>query len=164
MAAAAVPGLSTLGITLSYGVETIAGQKPTTFTVLHRCNDIPEITLETETIDASALEDLQSRYIAGRQDTGGEWGPVFNLTEDVIAELDKMMKAADTGLKSGFRTWFQVIVPNLTKAFFVVGQPGSKIPLPAMAQNELLTGAISIAIDEYVGLDTKVEPTGVEEP
>lgn len=72
MAAAAVPGLSTLGITLSYGVETVAGQKPTTFTVLHRCNDIPEITLETETIDASALEDLQSRYIAGRQDTGGD--------------------------------------------------------------------------------------------
>jgi len=55
---------------------------------------------------------------------------VFNLTEEVIAELDKMMKAAETGLKSGFRTWFQVIVPNLTKAFFVVGQPGSKIPLP----------------------------------
>lgn len=159
MATAAVPGLSTLGITLSYGLETSDGQKPTTFTILHRCNDIPEITLETETIDASALEDLQSRYIAGRQDTGGEWGPVFNLTDDVIDELDKMMKAAETGLKSGFRTWFQVIVPNLTKAFFVVGQPGTKVPLPAMAQNELLTGSISIAIDEYVGLDTKVEPT-----
>ena len=52
-----------------------------------------------------------------------------------------------------------VTVPNLTKSFFVVGQPGTKIPLPAMAQNELLTGSISIAIDEYVGLDTKVAPT-----
>ena len=158
--AAAVPGLSTLGITLSYGVETTAREKPTTFTVLHRCNDIPEITLETETIDSSALEDLQSRYIAGRQDTGGEWGPTFNLTEEVIKELERMMSASSEALKAGKRTWFQVIVPNLTKAFFVVGQPGSKIPLPAMAQNELLTGAISIAIDEYVGLDTKVEPTG----
>lgn len=154
-----VPGLSTLGITLSFGVETISGTKPTKFTVLHRCNDIPEITLETETIDASALEDMQSRYIAGRQDTGGEWSPVFNLTEDVITELETMMEAAATGLESGLRTWFQVTVPNLTKAFFVVGQPGTKIPLPAMAQNELLTGSISIAIDEYVGLDTKVEPT-----
>ena len=154
-----VPGLSTLGITLSFGVETISGTKPTKFTVLHRCNDIPEITLETETIDASALEDMQSRYIAGRQDTGGEWSPVFNLTEDVITELETMMEAAATGLESGLRTWFQVTVPNLTKAFFVVGQPGTKIPLPAMAQNELLTGSISIAIDEYVGLDTKVAPT-----
>lgn len=158
-ASTGVPGLSTLGITLSFGVETVSGTKPTTFTILHRCNDIPEITLETETIDASALEDMQSRYIAGRQDTGGEWAPVFNLTEDVITELKDMMEAAATGLESGLRTWFQVTVPNLTKAFFVVGQPGTKIPLPAMAQNELLTGSISIAIDEYVGLDTKVEPT-----
>lgn len=158
-ASSGVPGLSTLGIVFSYGVETSSGTKPTTFKVLHRCNDIPEITLETETIDASALEDMQSRYIAGRQDTGGEWSPVFNLTEDVITELETMMEAAATGLESGLRTWFQVTVPNLTKAFFVVGQPGTKIPLPAMAQNELLTGSISIAIDEYVGLDTKVAPT-----
>ena len=107
---------------------------------------------------------MQSRYVAGRQDTGGEWAPVFNLTDEVITQLDTMMKAADTGIKSGFRTWFQVIVPNLTKAFFIVGQPGTKVPLPAMAQNELLTGSISISIDEYIGLDTKVEPAGVEEP
>lgn len=161
--AATIPGLSTLGITLSYGVETVKGQKPTTFTKLERCNDIPEITLETETIDASALEDMQSRYVSGRQDTGGEWAPVFNLTDEVITQLDTMMKAADTGLKSGFRTWFQVIVPNLTKSFFVVGQPGTKVPLPAMAQNELLTGSISISIDEYIGLSEKVEPAGAGE-
>lgn len=158
-ASTGVPGLSTLGIVFSYGVETTAGTKPTKFNILHRCNDIPEITLETETIDASALEDMQSRYIAGRQDTGGEWNPVFNITDDVITELEDMMEASATGLETGLRTWFQVTVPNLAKSFFVVGQPGSKIPLPAMAQNELLTGAISIAIDEYVGLDTKVEPT-----
>lgn len=159
MASTGVPGLSTLGVIFSYGVETVSGTKPTTFTILHRCNDIPEISLSTETIDASALEDAQSRYIAGRQDTGGEWNPVFNLTNDVITELETMMEEAETGLESDLRTWFQVTIPNLTKSFFVVGQPGSKIPLPAMAQNELLTGSISIAIDEYVGLDTKVEPT-----
>lgn len=157
--ASAIPGLSTLGVTLSYGIETTAGTKPTTFTLLERCNDIPEISLETETIDASALEDMQSRYIAGRQDTGGEWAPVFNLTNEVITQLETMMDASAEALKNGNRTWFQVIVPNMTKAFFVIGQPGTKIPLPALAQNELLTGAISISIDEYKGLDTKVEPT-----
>ena len=154
-----IPGISTLGVVFSYGIETTAGTKPTTFTILHRCNDIPEIELSTETIDASALEDLQSRYIAGRQDTGGEWAPVFNITDDVITELETMMSESAEALAEGKRTWFQVSAPNLEKAFFVVGQPGSKIPLPAMAQNELMTGSISIAIDEYIGLDTKVEPT-----
>ena len=74
-----------------------------------------------------------------------------------MTELEDMMEAAATGLESGLRTWFQVIIPNLTKSCFVVGQPGSKIPLSAIAQNELLTGSISIAIDEFIGWDTKVE-------
>ena len=157
--AVAIPGISTLGVIFSYGIETTSGTKPTTFTQLPRCNDISEITLETETIDASALEDMQSRYIAGRQDTGGNWDVTFNLTNETIPLLETMLEESTTGLASNLRTWFQVSSPNMEKAFFVVGQPGTKIPLPAMAQNELLTGAISIAIDEYVGLDTKVEPT-----
>ena len=157
--AVAIPGISTLGVIFSYGIETTSGTKPTTFTQLPRCNDISEITLETETIDASALEDMQSRYIAGRQDTGGNWDVTFNLTNETIPILETMLEESSTGLASNLRTWFQVSSPNMEKAFFVVGQPGTKIPLPAMAQNELLTGAISIAIDEYVGLDTKVEPT-----
>lgn len=157
--AAAVPGLSTLGITLSYGIETTAGTKPATFKLLERCNDIPEITLDTETIDASALEDYQSRYTPGRQDTGGEWAPVFNITDEVITQLETMMTESAEAFALGLRTWFQVAVPNLAKSFFVVGQPGTKIPLPAMGQNELLTGSISIAIDDYIGLSTKVTPT-----
>lgn len=68
-----------------------------------------------------------------------------------------MLSEAATGLESNLRTWFQVYFPSMTRAFFVVGQPGSKLPLPAIGQNELLTGAISISIDEYVGLDNKVE-------
>ena len=62
----------------------------------------------------------------------------------------------NTALLENKRTWFQIASPSMEKAFFVVGQPGSKLPLPAIAQNELLTGAVSIAIDEYIGLDTKV--------
>ena len=90
MAKATVPGLSTLGITLSYGVETVKGQKPAKFTVLERCNDIPEITLETETIDASALEDMQSRYVAGRQDTGGGNGLRYSTLQKKL--LDSWMR------------------------------------------------------------------------
>jgi len=156
--AVAISGVSTLGVTLSYGVETTAGQKPATFTTLPRCNSISGIDLSTETIDASALEDYQERSIAGRQGTGGEWTVTFNLTNETIPIIEAMMAAAATGLASNKRTWFQVSSPNLTKAFFVVGQPGTKIPMPDFSQNELLTGEISITIDEYIGQDTKVTP------
>ena len=123
-----------------------------------RCNSISGIDLSTETIDASALEDYQERTIAGRQGTGGEWTVTFNLTNETIPIIEAMMSAASTGLVANKRTWFQVISPNLTKSFFVVGQPGTKVPMPDFSQNELLTGEISITIDEYIGLDTKVVP------
>ena len=84
----------------------------------------------------------------------------FNLTNETITILETMLSEASIGLESSKRTWFQVYFPSLDKAFFVCGQPGTKIPLPAVAQNELLTGAISIAIDEYFGLGTKAEVSG----
>lgn len=63
----AVAGVSTLGIKLGW---SIGSTMPSSFTQLTRINAIGGISLETEQIDASALEDFVTRYIAGRQDTG----------------------------------------------------------------------------------------------
>lgn len=157
--AVTISGISTLGVELSYGVETTAGTKPAAFTKLPRCNSIGGIELDTETIDASALEDYQERTIAGRQSTGGEWSVTFNLTDETIPIIETMLSTSATALASSKRTWFQVTIPNLTKSFFVIGQPGTKVPMPEFSQNELLTGDVSITIDEYKGLDTKVTAT-----
>lgn len=157
--ATTISGVSTLGITLSYGVETTAGQKPAAFTLLPRVNSISGIELDVETIDASALEDYQERSISGRQSTGGEWSVTFNLTTETEAIIENMLAAASTATAANKRTWFQVISPNLTKAFFVVAQPGTKIPMPDLGQNELLTVDVTFTIDEYKGMDTKITPT-----
>lgn len=157
--AATISGISTLGIVLSYGIETTAGVKPATFTVLDRINAISGIELSTETIDSSALEDLQERSIAGRQSTGGEWTFTINATNETIPQVETMMSASATAKAAGKRTWFQVYSPDLTKAWFVVAQPGSKVPMPDFSQNELLTCDISLTIDEYKGIDTKVTAT-----
>lgn len=156
---ATIPGLSTLGVVFSYGVETTAGTKPTTFKKLERCSEIAGITLETEAIDVSTLEDLATRSVPGRQDNGGTWEVTFNLTDDTISQLEEMMEESNTAYSSGKQTWFQISHPNMAKSFFVIAQPGSQIPLPDFAQNEAMTGAISLVISEYKGLDTKVEPT-----
>ncbi len=63
-------GLSTLKVKFGYAVESAAGTQPTSFKWLERCNNISGIELPVETIDASALEDEVTKYIAGRQDTG----------------------------------------------------------------------------------------------
>lgn len=157
--ATTISGVSTLGVTLSYGVETTAGTKPETFTLLPRVNAISGIELDVETIDASALEDYQERSISGRQSTGGDWSVTFNLTTETETIIETMLSAAATATAANKRTWFQVISPNLTKSFFVVAQPGTKIPMPDFSQNELLTVDVTLTIDEYIGMDTKVTPT-----
>lgn len=74
-------------VKFGYAVETVADTKPSAFTWLERCNSIAGIALSTETIDASALEDYITKYIAGRQDSGGEWTITFNYTAEVATQF-----------------------------------------------------------------------------
>ena len=153
-------GISTLGITFSYGVEETAGTKPTEFTLLHRINNIGGINLETEQIDASALEDMVSRYVQGRADTGGSFPVTVNFTDETAEEWATLISAYK-GLAEGKRMWFQTTSPYLAKSFFVVAQPPLQIPQPEFGQNGLLTVDMNLVIEEYKGTDTKVQPTTV---
>lgn len=157
----AVTGLSSLGITFGWGVETTAGQKPATFNKLTRINSLGEITVENEQIDASALEDLVSSYIQGRGDTGGTFSVSVNYTPDTVEEWAEVIEAYNTAKESGLRVWFETIIPGFEDADFVVAQPPTKIPSPSKGQNELLVVNMNLTIEEYVGLDAKVEFAGV---
>lgn len=153
----AIAGLSTLGITFGYGVETTSGTKPTTFTKLNRINSIGGISIEPETIDASALEDFVERTVAGRATTGGSFPVGVNFTQETLEEWEELISAYKTAQESQKRVWFETIVPGLTDAFFCVAQPPQAIPQPEMGQNELLVVEFPLSIEEYIGMDTKVE-------
>lgn len=152
----AAAGVSTLGITFGYGVETTAGTKPASFTQLTRINAIGGINIENEQIDASALEDFVSRYIQGRGDTGGSFPVTVNFTEETKTEWTAVISAYQA-LTEGKRMWFETIIPGFTESFFVVAQPPTAIPQPELAQNELLTIEMNLTIEEYKGMDTKVD-------
>ena len=149
----ATAGVSTLGIL--FGWAAYSDSTPSKFTLLNRINAIGEISLETEQIDASALEDLVSRYVAGRQDTGGTFDVTINLTDETRDEWDKVINADSTG--KGL--WFEVYSPLLTDGFFIVAQPPKSIPLPAMDQNSLMTVTMQLTINEYKGMMTAIKPT-----
>ena len=153
----ALAGLSTLGITFGYGVETTAGEKPTSFTKLTRINSIGGINIEPETIDASALEDYVERSVAGRASTGGTFPVTVNFTMDTVAEWKELIEKYQEAKEAGKRVWFETIIPGVTDAFFAVAQPPEAIPQPEFGQNELLTVEINLTVEEYVGLDTKVD-------
>lgn len=156
--AVSLPGLSTLGIKFGWGVESTIGEKPAEFTWLERCNNINGLNLSTETIDSSSLEDYVSKRVAGRQDPGDNWTVTFNYTEEVAAQLKAMIEAYNTAKESGLRTWFEVWIPDCTNGFFVVAQPPQILSMPEFGQNALLTIDVEMAIQEYIGTDTAIEP------
>ena len=157
--ATTIPGLSTLGVLFGYAVETTAGTKPASFSCIERCNAIDGINIENEQIDASALEDSISKFVAGRGDNGGTWNVTFNYTNDVLTQLEAMISAYSTAKSNGLATWATVYHPNLTKGFFVVVEPPASVPMPAIGQNELLTVEIPFTIVDYKGVDTAIQPT-----
>lgn len=157
-------GISALGVKLSYGVETAEnpGKKPESFTVVHRINSIGGITIEPETIDASALEDLVTRSVAGRGTSAGNFTIGVNITNETIAEWEGVISDYQEIQDDGLRMWFQVSSPQLNRAFFIAAQPPQQIPMPDIGQNELMVVEIPLTIDEFLGMDTKVEPTDSE--
>ena len=154
---AAEAGISTLGVKLGYGIGTVT-TAPAAFKWLERANSIGGISLSTEQIDASALEDLVSKYVQGRQDTGGTWEVTFNLSNDVIDQLNELIETYD-GMTGGEKMWFEVWSPYLDDGFFVIAQVPANIPMPEFGQNALQTVAMTFTIEEYKGMQTAVEPT-----
>lgn len=154
---AAEAGVSTLGVKLGYGVGTTT-TGPTAYKQLERINSIGGISLETEQIDASALEDLISRYVQGRQDTGGTWEVTVNLSNDTIGQLEALI-AEYQGMASGSKMWFEVWSPYMDKGFFVIAQVPANIPMPEFSQNELQTVSMSLTIEEYKGMQEAIEPS-----
>ena len=149
-------GVSTLGVTFGYGVETTAGDKPSSFTLLHRINNIDEVTVEPENIDSSALEDYETRHVPGRSTVSDAMAVTVNKTTETIKEWKKVIQDYK-GLTEGKRMWFQTITPGIETAEFVVAAPPSKLPISAKGQNELSTMVINLTIQEFIGDDVAVD-------
>lgn len=151
-------GISTLGITFGYGVESTAGTKPTSFKQLHRINKLGGISISNEKIDASALEDFVKRYVQGIGDTGGEFPVTVNFTPETKKEWADVISAYKA-LTGGKAMWFETIIPGFDESFFIVAQPPTAIPQPELDQNNLLTIDMSLTIDDYKGMETTVALT-----
>lgn len=151
----ALPGLSTLGVTLGYGAESTASTKPGSFTQLTRINSIGGISIDPDTIDASALEDSVEASVAGRGKTGGKFTVSVNFTPATQTEWETLISTY-TSLTGGKQMWFEIIVPGFSDAFFVVAQPPLQLPMPEFNQANLLVMDIPLTIADYKGLDTKV--------
>lgn len=153
-------GISTLGVKFAYGISS-DGNVPSTFNWLERCNDIPEYSITPESVDASALEDLIERKVAGRATTGGSWAVVFNDTPDVQKQLNKCISDYKA-MTENQKMWFEVYNPNTTKAYFVVAQVPQVLPFGGASQNAIQKITFTLTVEDIKGYLDRVEPTEMQ--
>lgn len=142
-------GLSTLGIKV-WQAETSNSAKVTeasSYSQLTRINSIGEVTITPETIDGSALEDLNSRFVAGKSTVTDAVPVVFNVTNDTIAEWKAI---------AGKQICIMIDIPKLEDAFFIVVEVPATLPMPALDQNSLLTMTVNCTVNNFIGLDEKI--------
>ena len=147
-----VMGLSTLGIKLGYAVGST---KPASFTQLDRISSIGEFSLSNETIEVSCLEDLTSKFVRGRGSISDTIPVVVNWTDEVEAEWEALLSAYNSR-GAGETMWWEIIVPDMTKAAFFKAQPPTALPIPSLDQNAALVNTMNLVAEDLVGWDTKV--------
>lgn len=131
--------LSTAGIKLGYAVEQTAGERPTTgFTRIYGVKSTPSLNPSPDTLETTTLDELEYKtYIDGLKDLGGALEFTFNLTEELITTWDELMSAYETAKTAGKATWFVIVIPGLTEAFYFTGNP-SNMGLPETTVNSVL--------------------------
>ena len=154
----AVAGISTVGVLLGAKVGTI-GTTPSAFHLLPRVNSIGGINLDTEEIDASALEDEIEQMIAGRASTGGNVSITINVTDETITEWEAVFAASASATAAGNSICFVNYNPARTKMFAFWAQTPPAFPMPEEQQNGLETVEIPLTINKYIGPISAVVPT-----
>ena len=131
--------LSTLGVQLHYAVETKAGDMPTTgYTRIYGIKSTPSLNPAPDTIETTTLDELEYKtYVDGLKDLGGALEFTFNLTQELTEKWDELMDAYEAGKAEGLRTWFAIVIPGLTDAFYFAGNP-SAMGLPETSVNAVL--------------------------
>lgn len=132
--------LSTLGVQLHYAVETgTDGARPTTgYTRIYGIKSTPSLNPAPDTIETTTLDELEYKtYIDGLKDLGGALEFSFNLTQELTETWDTLMEAYETAKAANKRTWFAIVVPGLTDAFYFPGNP-SAMGLPETSVNSVL--------------------------
>ena len=131
--------LSTLGVQLHYAVETKAGDMPTTgYTRIYGIKSTPSLNPAPDTIETTTLDELEYKtYVDGLKDLGGALEFTFNLTQELTEKWDELMDAYEAGKAEGLRTWFAIVIPGLTDAFYFPGNP-SAMGLPETSVNAVL--------------------------
>lgn len=152
--------LSTAGIYIAYAVETTPDARPLTgYKRLTGAKSTPSFNPAPETLETTTLDETEWKtYIDGLKDLGGALEFTFNLTQELVDQWDVLIQDYEDGIASTpkLRTWFEIVIPGLTKALFFPGNP-SKMGLPETSVSSVLEATNYITPVGAPSFETKIE-------
>lgn len=117
--------LSSAGVSVQYAVETTAGTRPTSgYKKITGIKSTPDLNPEASSLDVTDLSDLEwKRYIGGLKDPGGALAFNANNTEQFQTDWAELVDEYNTAKSGGLGMWFAIVVPGLTKSFYMSVEP-----------------------------------------
>lgn len=152
--------LSTLGVIFGWGVETKAGEKPTSFKEIEECISIGGVEKTADKLDATPLKSTTKKYVKGHEDTGGELPTTFNYSDTFETQWKEMYAAYEEAKKSGLAMWFTAYHPSKKNANFYIVEPGT-IPAPEYAVSNVLQVTISNVLVDLPEASAAIKPEEV---
>ena len=152
--------LSSAGVSVQYAVETTAGTRPTSgYKKITGIKSTPDLNPEASSLDVTDLSDTEwKRYIGGLKDPGGALAFGANNTEDFQTDWSDLVEEYNTAKSGGLGMWFAIVVPGLTKAFYMSVEP-QPLGLSAIEVDSVLEIEAYASPKKIAGWETK--PTGV---
>lgn len=151
--------MSTAGMQFAYAAESVAGEKPSAFTIIQGATSIGEISSEKEQIEVTPLSAKKYKeYVGGLADPGGTWEIGFNESNELHKEWPKIVEAYETANKDGKRVWFEAYHPSLDEAFYIVGEPND-LGFGGAEVSSGFTNTGRITINKVEGWAAAIAPT-----
>ena len=137
--------LSTIGVKVSYAVETTKGTRPTAgYKHIPDLKSIPSINPAPNTADATTFDNLEyTSYVQLLKDIGGALEISANFTQELFEVWDGLVDAYEAGIKEGKETWICFDIPGFEKSAFVTVQP-ARMGIPEASANALLETTVFI--------------------
>lgn len=137
--------LSTIGIKVSYAVETTAGERPTTnYKHIPDLKSIPSINPAPNTADATTFDNLEyTSYVQLLKDIGGALEITANFTQELFEIWDAMVDEYETAIMDSKELWICFDIPGFDKSAFITVQP-ARMGIPEATANALLETTVFI--------------------
>lgn len=139
--------LTTIGVKVSWVVETAAGTRPTTgYKKFTGIKSTPDYNSAPETIETTTFDNLEYRsYTQGLKDQSDAKEYVANFTNQFIDEWEAFVQAAETGSGTGLKAWICHEVPGLENAFYVPVEP-SPLGFPSTEVAAVFEGSAYVTV------------------